>query len=139
VVPVEVVQTGDDDRTDLDNSVGVGYIPHGIYQGDFFLMEPLSTDTEKEIKDQVYEYFAEECDVDINDISGDTDIIEDLEGDSLMLLSLLELFRKRYGLTIELKTLGKHLMKKPANKVGQVVALTIKIVQYGNDIINVEL
>ena len=102
-------------------------------------MNTIGEETRQEIRDQVFEYFAEECDVDINDIADDTDIIEDLEGDSLMLLSLLEIFRKKYGLTIELKTLGKHLMKKPANKVGQVVDLTIKIVQYGNDIVNVEL
>ena len=102
-------------------------------------MNSISEETRREIRDQVFEYFAEECDVEISDISDDTDIIEDLEGDSLMLLSLLEIFRKKYGLTIELKTLGKHLMKRPANKVGQIVTLTTKIVQYGNDIINVEL
>ena len=102
-------------------------------------MITVSEDTKREIRAQVIEYFAEECDVEVDDISDDTNIIKDLEGDSLMLLSLLEIFRKRYGLTIELKTLGKHLMKKPAEKVGQVVDLTTKIVQYGNDIINVAL
>ena len=102
-------------------------------------MNSISEETKQEIRRQVFEYFAEECDVEIDEISDDTDIIEDLEGDSLMLLSLLEIFRKKYGLTIELKTLGKHLMKRPANNVGQVVTLTTKIVQYGNDIINVEL
>lgn len=102
-------------------------------------MDTIGEETRQAIRQQVYEYFADECDVDVSDISDDTDIIEDLEGDSLMLLSLLEIFRKKYGLTIELKTLGKHLMKKPANKVGQVVDLTVQIVQHGNDIINVEL
>ena len=102
-------------------------------------MITVSEETKREIRAQVFEYFAEECDVDVEEISDDTDIIKDLEGDSLMLLSLLEIFRKKYGLTIELKTLGKHLMKKPADKVGQVVDLTTKIVQYGNDIINVAI
>ncbi len=102
-------------------------------------MSTIGEETKQEIRQQVFEYFAEECDVEISEITDDTNIIEDLEGDSLMLLSLLEIFRKKYGLTIELKTLGKHLMKRPANKVGQVVDLTIKIVQHGNDIINVEL
>jgi len=102
-------------------------------------MNTIGEDTQQEIRDQVYRYFAEECDIDVGEISDNTDIIEDLEGDSLMLLSLLEIVRKKYGLTIELKTLGKHLMKKPANTVGQVVDLTIRIVQYGNDIINVPL
>ena len=92
-----------------------------------------------EIRLLVYDYFSQECDVGKEDLSDQTDIIKDLEGDSLMLLSLLEIVRKRYGLTVELKTLGKHLMKKPANTIGQVVDLTRHIVQYGDDILKVDL
>jgi acyl carrier protein len=101
-------------------------------------MSVLDEEKMKEIKEVVYAYFADECDMEIEDMTDETDIIEDLEGDSLMLLSLLEIFRKKYGLTIELKTLGKHLMKRPANKIGQVIELTAEIVKHGNNIINVE-
>jgi acyl carrier protein len=102
-------------------------------------MRDIDEATIGEIREITYEYFAEECDMDEGDITDETNIITDLEGDSLMLLSLLEIFRKKYGLAIELKTLGKHLMKKPANTIGEVVELTIEIVKYGNDIVNVEL
>ncbi len=101
-------------------------------------MSALPEEKMKEIRAVVYKYFAEECDMEIDEITDETDIIEDLEGDSLMLLSLLEIFRKKYELTIELKTLGKHLMKRPANKIGQVIDLTAEIVKHGNDIINME-
>ena len=93
----------------------------------------------EDIRATVYNYFAEECDCDTERLSDDTNIIEELEGDSLMLLSLLEVFRKKYGLTIELKTLGKHLMKKPANTIGEVIELTTRIVRHGDDILSVEL
>lgn len=99
----------------------------------------ITPEMEAEIRDLVFDYFSEECDVDRDELSDDTDIIEELEGDSLMLLSLLELVRKKYGLTIELKTLGKHLMDKPANSLGQVFQLTKAIIQHGNDIVNVQL
>lgn len=102
-------------------------------------MPALDKQTEQEIRDLVYGYFSEECDVDLAQINADTDIIEDLEGDSLMLLALLEMVRKKYGLSIELKTLGNHLMKKPADTVGQVVELTKAVVQYGDDIVNMDL
>ena len=92
-----------------------------------------------EIREIVYEYFSEECDVPRGDITDATDIIDELEGDSLMLLSLLDIFRRKYGLTVELKALGKHLMKKPANTVGQVIELTAALVRYGNDIVDMEL
>ena len=103
------------------------------------MQQMIDQQTSKEIKTLVLDFFSEECDVDRDSITDETDIIKDLEGDSLMLLSLLEIVRKKYELSIELKTLGKHLMKKPANTIGQVIDLTTKIVQHGDDILNVEL
>ena len=95
--------------------------------------------TQSEIHEIVYDFFAEECDVPREDLKADTHIIEELEGDSLMLLSLLEMVRTRYALSIALKTLGGHLMKKPANTIGQVEALTLAIVKYGDNVVNADL
>lgn len=102
-------------------------------------MSQVDEKTVKEIRDLVYTFFAEECDFDKSKITDTTNIISELEGDSLMLLSLLEMVRKKYGLGVELKTLGKHLMRKPAETVGQVVALTLAIVEHGDNIINIEV
>ncbi len=101
-------------------------------------MEAITQEIRDDIREIVFDYFSEECDIDKSEITDQTDIIVDLEGDSLMLLSLLEIFRKKYGLTIELKTLGKHLMSKPANTIGEVMEMTLQIVKYGNDIVNME-
>ena len=97
-------------------------------------MNEVSQEKMSEIRNLVYEYFAEECDIDADEISDSTNIITELDGDSLMLLSLLEICRKKYGLSIELKTLDKRLMKEPADTVGQIVDLTVKIVQHGDDL-----
>ncbi len=102
-------------------------------------MRTVDRDTVNQIKEIIYDYFALECEVSKDELSDETDIIEDLEGDSLMLLSLLEIIRKKFGLTIELKTLGKHLIRKPAQTLGQVVDLTVEIVKYGDDIVDMEL
>jgi len=102
-------------------------------------MKQITPEIETEIRDMVFDYFSEECDIDKQELGDDTDIIEELEGDSLMLLSLLELVRKKYDLTIELRTLGRHLMEKPADTLGQVILLTKAIIQHGNNIVNVEL
>jgi acyl carrier protein len=102
-------------------------------------MREIDDKTMQEIREIVYDYFSEECDVPRAEITDATDIIDELEGDSLMLLSLLDIFRRKHGLTVELKTLGKHLMKKPANTVGQVIELTAALVRYGNDIVKMDL
>ncbi len=102
-------------------------------------MNELDPNTKKAIQDLVYDFFAEECEVEVSSLSNQTHIIEELEGDSLMLLSLLEMVRKQYNLSIELKTLGKHLMRKPVNTLGDVVALTQAVVIHGDNIVNVSL
>jgi acyl carrier protein len=102
-------------------------------------MQELDPKVITDIRSTVYSFFSEECDVPTENLSDETNIITDLEGDSLMLLSLLEIFRKKYKLTIELKSLGKHLMKKPANTIGQVIDLTKNIVLHGDKILSVEL
>jgi acyl carrier protein len=102
-------------------------------------MRDIDQATAQQIRDLVYDFFAAECDVDRASLTDATHIIEELEGDSLMFLSLLEKVRKRYGIGIELKTLARHLMKKPANTIGQVVDLSLAIVRHGDDIVNVEI
>ncbi|HOU55287.1 MAG TPA: hypothetical protein PLQ97_15310, partial [Myxococcota bacterium] len=44
-----------------------------------------------------------------------------------------------WGIGIELKTLARHLMKKPAQTIGQVVDLSVAIVRHGDDILHVDL
>jgi acyl carrier protein len=102
-------------------------------------MPELDSATRKDIRSTVFAFFSEECDVAADTLTDETNIITDLEGDSLMLLSLLEIFRKKHQLTIELKTLGRHLMKKPANTIGQVIDLTENLVKYGDNILTAGL
>ena len=70
-----------------------------------------------QIRSLVVDFFSDECEVDAETIGDGTRIIEDLEGDSLMLLALLRKASTTYGITVELKALGKHLMKLLAARV----------------------
>ena len=92
-----------------------------------------------EVRQIVYAFFAEECGVPGDSLRDDQRIIEDLDGDSLMLLSLLGSVCRRYGIKVELRTLGRHLMRKPADTVGQVVALTEALAHHGDRILDIEL
>lgn len=102
-------------------------------------MAGLEPKTQNAIRELVYQFFADECDVDHDEITDETHVIEELEGDSLMMLSLLRKVCTQYGITVELKALGKHLMKKPANTIGDILGLTFALVEYGDDIVNVEV
>jgi acyl carrier protein len=97
-------------------------------------MAKINENTLREVRDTIYNFFADECEVDINSINDNTNIIKDLEGDSLMFLELLEIFKKKYNLDIELKTIGKYVVKNPVETVKQVIDMTMLIIEHENKI-----
>ncbi len=99
-------------------------------------MACIGPDTERAIRDMVFAFFAEECGVDRATLADGTNIITELEGDSLMFLMLLERVRKQYGIGVPLETLARRLMKKPASTIGQVVDLSVLIVRQDGEIAN---
>jgi acyl carrier protein len=92
----------------------------------------------QEIKDQareiVFNFFAEECEVDRESLKDDTDVIADLEGDSLMFLELLEIFKKKYNLAVTVESIGKYIMKHPAETLGEITKLILLIIEHGEKI-----
>lgn len=89
----------------------------------------------EEVREIVYDFFADECEVDVAEISDDSNIITDLGGDSLMFLALIEIFTKKYGQEIDLKTIGKYSIKHPVETIGELVEMQLKIIEHGNKII----
>lgn len=97
-------------------------------------MTEVTVDIREEVSSFVKEYFADECEVDLEKIDDSTLIIEDLDGDSLMFLSLLEIIKKKYDVDVEIKTIGKRLMTKPADTIGDIVEMILLVIEYGEDI-----
>jgi acyl carrier protein len=97
-------------------------------------MEKVTQEMRDEVKEIVYDFFIEECEVERDSVNDDTRVIEDLEGDSLMFLELLEIFKKKYGLKVGVESIGKYVMKHPADTVGKVVDLILLIIEHGENI-----
>lgn len=83
---------------------------------------------EKKIRDEIYNFFAEECGVELSDLNDDTDIIADIDGDSLMFLQLLESWKREYSLDIEFRLIGKYVTKNPVNTLGKAIDLALTII-----------
>ncbi len=101
-------------------------------------MPEVTDEMKQEIREIVYDFYAEECEVDRATLTDDTNVIEDIEGDSLMFLELLETFKKKYDLEVELKSIGKYVLKHPADTLGRLITLTELIVEKGDAIGDVE-
>jgi acyl carrier protein len=98
-------------------------------------MAQITQNTREEVREIVYDFFADECEVEKTEISDATKIINDLDGDSLMFLELIEIFKKKYGLEIELKTIGKYAVKHPVETIGQLIDMQLLIIEHENRIL----
>jgi len=101
-------------------------------------MREITDKIKEEVQQIVYTFFAEQCEVDIKDINDKTSIIADLEGDSLMFLELIEIFKQKYGLDIELKTVGKYVLKHPVDTIGQLIETQLLMIRHENGILELE-
>jgi len=101
-------------------------------------MARITENTRKEVKEIIYVFFADECEVDKSQINDNTNIIKDLDGDSLMFLELIEVFKKKYNLDIELKTIGKYAVKHPVQTIGQLVDMQMLIIEHENRLLELD-
>ena len=101
-------------------------------------MAAITESIKNEVKEIVYSFFAEECEVDIAQINDNTSIINDLDGDSLMFLELIEIFKKKYTLDIELKVIGKYAVKHPVTTIGQLVDMQLLIIEHENRLLDLD-
>jgi acyl carrier protein len=97
-------------------------------------MTTVTQELKDEVKEIVYDFFAEECEVDKDSLNDDTNVIEDLEGDSLMFLELMEIFKKKHNLEMGMESIGKYVMKHPSETVGKIVDLLVVIIEHGGKI-----
>jgi len=95
-------------------------------------MGKILTKKEKQsIYEEIREHLAEELEVDLDDISEDTKIIDDLGGDSLIYLELIEEFKKQYDIALEVRTIGQYLLKRTINTVGEMADAVYNIIEKG--------
>lgn len=101
-------------------------------------MAKITENTRNEVKETVYDFFIEECEVDASILNDTTNIISDIDGDSLMFLELIEIFKKKYKLEIELKVIGKYIVKHPVETIGELIDTTMLIIEHENKITDLD-
>ena len=99
-------------------------------------MREITNEIKQEIKDMIFDYYADECEIDKSEITMDSNPTEDLGSDSLMFVELIEMTAEKYDLDIKLQSIGKYMLKTPMNTMSDVVDMFCKIYQYGNDVVD---
>lgn len=77
--------------------------------------------TKDDIYDEVVSFLSEELEVDKQDISPETHIINDLDGDSMLFLEMIDEFKSKFDIDIEVRFIGRYFMANPVYTVGETV------------------
>jgi len=95
----------------------------------------LTSDEKKQIYEHIRRFLSEELDVPTEDIGPDTKIIDDLKGDSMIYLELVEDFKKKFDVKVEIPVIGRYLQKHPVYTVAQTAQIVYDIVERGDSLI----
>jgi acyl carrier protein len=98
----------------------------------------LSAEDKKNIYDHIREFLSEELGVPIEEIKPETRIIDDLGGDSIIYLELIEEFKKKYRVTIEVRVIGKYFQKHPIYTVDETARAVYDIIERGENLLESE-
>lgn len=99
------------------------------------LKRKLTEEDKKKIFEEIRNYLAEELEIDPQEITESTNIIDDLGGDSILFLEMLEEFKGKYGINLEVRTIGQYMLKNPVYTVGETVNAVFEIIEKGDDLI----
>ncbi|MFX0201257.1 MAG: acyl carrier protein [Candidatus Hodarchaeota archaeon] len=97
------------------------------------------TDEDKErIFEEIRQYLADELEIKVEEITENTNIIDDLGGDSILFLEMIEEFKEKYGINIEVRTIGQYMLDNPVYTVGETVNAVFDIIEKGDELIQVQ-
>lgn len=95
----------------------------------------LTEEEKKAIYDEIVRFLAEELEVPREKIVPEARVIDDLGGDSLMYLELVDEFKKKYDVVIEMRVIGQYFQSHPVHTVAQVAQAVVDIVEGGEALV----
>ena len=96
------------------------------------------TDEEKnEIYESMRQFLSDELDIPLEDIKPDSKILEDLKGDSMIYLELVEEFKKRFDVNVEIRVIGLYFQRHPVYTVKEVARAICDIVERGDELVKI--
>jgi acyl carrier protein len=98
----------------------------------------LAEEEKQEIYNDIREFLSEELDVAVEDIGPDSKILDDLGGDSMIYLELVEEFKKKFDIVVEVRVLGQYFQKNPVYTVGETAQAVYDLIERGEELLKSE-
>jgi acyl carrier protein len=95
----------------------------------------LTDDEKKKISEEIRQFLADEFELDPIEIKDDTNIVDDLGGDSILFMEMIEEFKENYEIDLEVRTIGLYMLKNPVYTVAETLNAVYEIIEKGEDLI----
>ena len=95
----------------------------------------LSDQQKKKMYEEVREFLADELEIDANEITDDTNLIDDLGADSILFLEMFEEFKEKYDINLEVRTIGRYMLKNPVYTYGETIEAMFAFIERGEELI----
>jgi acyl carrier protein len=95
----------------------------------------LSQEERETISGEIRQFLAEEFEIDPAEISDSTNIVDDLGGDSILFMEMIEEFKEKYDIDLEIRTIGMYMLKNPIYTFGETLNAIFEIIEKGEDLI----
>lgn len=95
----------------------------------------LTNEEKKIISEEIKQFLADEFEIDPAEIADETNIVDDLGGDSILFMEMIEEFKEKYEIDLEVRTIGMYMLKNPVYTVAETLNAVFEIVEKGEDLI----
>jgi acyl carrier protein len=96
------------------------------------------TEAEKTgIYEDMRQFLSDELDIPLDDIKPESKILEDLKGDSMIYLELVEEFKKKFEVNVEIRVIGLYFQRHPVYTVREVARAICDIIERGDELVQI--
>lgn len=95
----------------------------------------LSDAERQEIYEGIRAFLSDELDVPLEDIRPESKILDDLKGDSMIYLELVQEFKKKFDVNVEIRVIGLYFQRHPVYTVQEVAQAVCDIVEHGDELV----
>lgn len=100
-------------------------------------MEQKLTDQEKkEMAEEIKQFLSEELEIDVDEIKDETNLIDDLGADSILFLEMFEEFSEKFGIKLEVRTIGRYMIKNPVYTFKETMDAMFYVIEKGESLID---
>ena len=97
-------------------------------------LRTLSPDERRQIHEDIRVFLSDELGVPLDQVRPESKVLDDLKGDSMIYLELVQEYRKKFDVPVEIRVIGIYFQRHPVQTVAEVADAVCEIVTRGDEL-----